>query len=86
MQETLVRFLGWEDPLEKGKATDSIFWPGEFHGPYSPWLTVAQTELLSLHFNRDTDIDNKYMDTRGQRRSEMNGEIGIDIYTQLCVK
>ena len=21
MQETLVRFLGWEDPLEKGKAT-----------------------------------------------------------------
>ena len=23
MQETLVRFLGWEDPLEKGKATPS---------------------------------------------------------------
>jgi len=23
MQETLVRFLGWEDPLEKGKATHS---------------------------------------------------------------
>ena len=21
MQETLVQFLGWEDPLEKGKAT-----------------------------------------------------------------
>ena len=21
MQETLVKFLGWEDPLEKGKAT-----------------------------------------------------------------
>ena len=21
VQETLVRFLGWEDPLEKGKAT-----------------------------------------------------------------
>ena len=21
MQETLIRFLGWEDPLEKGKAT-----------------------------------------------------------------
>ena len=33
MQETLVRFLGWEDPLEKGKATHSsilawrIPWP-----------------------------------------------------------
>ena len=23
MQETLVRFLGWEDPLEEGTATDS---------------------------------------------------------------
>ena len=23
MKETLVRFLGWEDPLEKGKATHS---------------------------------------------------------------
>ena len=36
MQETLVRFLGQEDPLEKGKATP-VFWPGEFHGLYSPW-------------------------------------------------
>ena len=30
MQETLVPFLGWEDPLEKGKATHSSFWPEEF--------------------------------------------------------
>ena len=39
MQETQVRSLGWEDPLEKGMATHS---PGEFHGQgslvgYSPW-------------------------------------------------
>ena len=34
MQETWVRSLGQEDPLEKVKA---IFWPGEFHGLYSPW-------------------------------------------------
>ena len=37
MWETWVPSLGWEDPLEKGKATHSIFWPGEFHGLYSPW-------------------------------------------------
>ena len=37
MQETLVRFLGWEGPLEKGKATHTVFWPGEFHGLHSPW-------------------------------------------------
>jgi len=32
MRETWVRSLGWEDPLEKGKATTPVFWPGEFHG------------------------------------------------------
>ena len=33
-QVTSVRSLGWEDPLEKGKATHPVFWPGEFHGLY----------------------------------------------------
>ena len=39
MQETPVRFLGREDPLEKGKATlpTPVFWPGEFLVLYSPW-------------------------------------------------
>ena len=37
MWETRLRSLGWEGHLEKGKATHSIFWPGEFHGLYSPW-------------------------------------------------
>ena len=32
MQETPIRFLGQEDPLEKGRTTP----PGEFHGLYSP--------------------------------------------------
>ena len=41
MWETWVRSLGWEDPQEKEKA--SIFWPGEFHGPYRPW---GRKELL----------------------------------------
>ena len=37
MQETWVQSLGWEDSLEKGKDTHSLFWPVEFHGLYSPW-------------------------------------------------
>ena len=37
MWKTWVQSLGREDPLEKGKATHSIFWPGEFNGLYSPW-------------------------------------------------
>ena len=55
MQETWVRSLGWEDPLEKGKATFSqnttpVFWLGEFHGLYSPWgrKESDMTERLSL--------------------------------------
>ena len=39
MQETLVWFLGWEDPLEKGMATHSRL--------YSPW---GQTWLSNFHF------------------------------------
>ena len=40
MWETWVRSLGWEDPLEKGtkgREPTPVFWPGEFHGLYSPW-------------------------------------------------
>ena len=37
-----VRSLGWEDPLEEGMATHSVFLPGESYGQrslvgYSPW-------------------------------------------------
>ena len=41
---------GWEDPLEKGKATHPVFWPGEFHGlghPQSP-KELDTTERLSF--------------------------------------
>ena len=37
MRETWVRALGWEDPLEKERLPTPVFWPGEFHGLYSPW-------------------------------------------------
>ena len=32
MQETPVRSLGWEDPLENGMATHSVFLPGKSRG------------------------------------------------------
>ena len=35
MWEIWVPSMGWED-LEMGKSTP-VFWPGEFHGLYSPW-------------------------------------------------
>jgi len=37
MQETWILSLGWEGFLEKGRLPTPLFWPGEFHGLYSPW-------------------------------------------------
>ena len=55
MQETWVRPLDWEDPLEKGTATHSSILPGESHGQrslgsYSPWGPEESdsTEQLTL--------------------------------------
>ena len=51
MRETWVRSLGWKDPLEKGKATHSVFWPREFLELYNLWglKKSDMTEQLSLH-------------------------------------
>ena len=35
MQETQVRYLGQEDPLEKELQPTSVFLPGKFHGQKS---------------------------------------------------
>ena len=50
MWETWVSSLGWEDPLEKERLPTLIFWPGGFHGLYSPWgcKESDMTERLSL--------------------------------------
>ena len=52
MQETWVRSLGWEDLLEKGKATHSsvLAWRIQ-RTAYSPWghKESDMTERLSLH-------------------------------------
>ena len=64
-QETLVRYMGWEDALKNGMATHSttpVFWPGEFHGQrgladYSPWShkELDMTEGLT-HTHTHTHI------------------------------
>ena len=56
MHEIWVQSLGWEDPLEKRKATHSVFWPGEFHTLYSPWghkeLDMTKRLSISLTWER----------------------------------
>jgi len=50
MWETWVQSLGWEDPLEKGKATHSsiLAWkiPWTVHG-----VTKSQTQLSDFHLH-----------------------------------
>ena len=60
MQETWARFLGWEDLLEKGKATHSSFLAWRI-----PWTIVhrvakSQTQLSDFHFHLLTDTQNKW--------------------------
>ena len=50
MQETWVRSLGQEDPLEKEWQPTPVFLPGKSHGQrslagYSPWGYKSQTGL-----------------------------------------
>ena len=50
VQETWVRFLGWEDPLEKGKATHTSLLaqriPWRVHG-----VAKSRTRLTDFHFH-----------------------------------
>ena len=52
MRETWIRSLGWDNPLEEGKAIPTlVFWPGEFHGLYSPWGgKESESQLSNFHF------------------------------------
>ena len=47
VRETWVRSLGWEDPLEKGKATHSsiLAWKIPVHG-----VTKSRTQLCDFQF------------------------------------
>ena len=64
MWETWVQSLGWEDPLEedpleKERLPTPEFWPGEFHGLYSPWSCkeLDTTERLSFHFKVSLELE-----------------------------
>ena len=66
--ETWVRCLGWEDPLEKGKAIHPGFWPGEFHGLYSSVHGVAKS------WTRLRDFPSTHSLTQSKLVQTRNGE------------
>ena len=51
MQETLVRFLGWEDPLQKGKATHSSILAWRIPQTIVQEVAKSWTQLSDFHFH-----------------------------------
>ena len=49
MQETWVRSLCLEDPLEKVMLPPPLFWPGEFHGCTAHGVANSLTQLSDFH-------------------------------------
>ena len=60
MQETPVQSLGWvgKIPWRRERLPTPVFWPGEFHGLYSPWgrresdMTFTKEDTASKHTKR----------------------------------
>ena len=38
-------------PWRRERLPTPVFWPGEFHGLYSPWVTKSWTQLSDFHFH-----------------------------------
>ena len=50
------------------------------------WHLKNGTNKLIYKTNRVTDVENKLMVTRGEKRERINWEIVIDVYTLLNIK
>ena len=60
MWETCVQSLGWEDPLEKGKATHSSILESSMDHIVQ-WVEKSQTRPSDFHFH--------FLQTRGRRKT-----------------
>ena len=59
VQETRVRSLGWEDPLEKEMATTTVFLPGKSHGQRSLvyiWAFLVAKTVKNLPAIQGTQV------------------------------
>ena len=58
MWETWVRSWVGKIPWRRERLPIPVFWPGEFHGLYSPWdrKESDRTEQLSLSLTRKKDL------------------------------
>ena len=79
-------WTGWETVIQsevKSEREKQISYINAYIGNLEKWY--RKTCLQGR--NRDTDVENKCMDTKGERGlCGKNWEIGIDIYTLICIK
>ena len=75
VQETPVRSLGWEDPLEEEMQPTPVFLPGEFHGlrnqtGYSPQcLERIRHDLVIENAQSESSIHSKQSKRQRQRHT-----------------
>ena len=72
VQETWIRSLGWEDPLEEEMATHSSSLPGESHGQkslagYSPWGDRVRQDWATEQAHAVTINSRKDKRNRGEQ-------------------
>ena len=51
MWETWVWSLDGKVPWRREQLPTPVFWPGEFHGLYRPWVAKSWTWLSDFHFH-----------------------------------
>ena len=68
MRETWVRSWVGKIPWRRERLPTPVFWPREFHGLYSPWVTKSQTRLSNFHFHfqRPGWVLGSYLHAKGQ--------------------
>ena len=75
--------LVWKIPWRRERLSTPVFWPGEFHGLYSPWGSkqLDMTEWLSLSLS-------KYWSFNNRPSNEYSGLISfrIDWFDLLAVQ
>ena len=100
VRETQVQPLGWEDPLEKGRAPTPVFLPGEVHGQrslagYSPWgcKELDMTERLThvhiftwvIHFAVQQKLISQYKATKLQFKKKLGRSRSAGLFPVLVL-
>ena len=66
----MLQSLGGDDPLEMERLPTPVFWPGEFHGLYSPQghkksdMTEQLIHFITYTYNKTSLINSRLVGTQ----------------------